>query len=128
MIQNILVQIREAVRNSDYNIAFRNAVNITHLGYYMESKTDVFLGEMLEGIYNDINYALITHDVSDDDKVVLNKGIVKDTNRLVDAYSVMDDAVPKILIDMRYATTVFKKGVDIKYDRYEPHGREYDES
>lgn len=116
----MLTEIKRAIQKGKYNVASRYAVEFIKRAYFLQLKKDVFLGEVLEAIYVQINQEINTHAISNEDKSVLNKLMVSNLDELMNAYATNSD-VYGALINMRYNATVFQYTTAIKYD-YQSRG------
>ena len=119
VLMSILTDIQSAIQAETYAVAARHASSLINLAYHLQSKKDVFLGDVLESICMQIHDALTTHEVTDHDKGPLHDILVDQMSKLMTAYTGNNKNVYGELIDMRYAATTFLHLVDIKYD-YKP--------
>ena len=110
-----LFRVKSAIQEGKYLVASRLATDIIRLSYHLESKTELFLGEVLEGIYLQIHQGFEMYEIPDADKNDLNAKMIKHIDRLLVAYSTQND-LWDILVDIRYDVTVFQFTVSVKYE------------
>ena len=109
-----LSNIKLAVQDGKYQAASRLATDFIKLAYNLESKTDLFVGEVLEGVCLQINHELHMYEIPDEDKNKLNENMIKHMDNLQIAYDTQDSLL-SILVDLRNYTTVFQFTSDVKY-------------
>lgn len=109
-----LSNIKLAVQDGKYLTAGRLATDFIKLAYNLESKTELFVGEVLEGVCLQIGHELRTHEIPDEDKNKLNENMIKHMDNLQIAYNTQD-GLWSILVDLRNYTTVFQFTSDVKY-------------
>ena len=109
-----LSNIKLAVQDGKYQAASRLATDFIKLAYNLESKTDLFVGEVLEGVCLQINHELHMYEIPDEDKNKLNENMIKHMDNLQIAYDTQDSLL-SILVDLRNYTTVFQFTSNVKY-------------
>ena len=109
---DIFTGIKQAVQSGKYNVAARYAEDFIKMAYYLQSKRDMVLGKVLEGIYVQIHREMVTHAISDKDMVALHKLMMRDMEDLMSAYTANGD-VYKVLNNMHYNATAFQHATAI---------------
>ena len=100
-----LSNINLAMQDGNYFSAIRLAANLIKLSYNLESKTELFLGEMLESVFIQIHHELKMHKIPDADVNALNEKMNLHMTNLMAAYDTQNGLFD-VLIDMRNDATV----------------------
>lgn len=103
----ILSAIKPLVQVGKYEAAGRTATDFIKMAYYRESKEDVFLGEVLEGICLQIASDLESYEISNEDRKKLTASIVKHLDAIITNYA-KGASTHDMLVDIRYDTTIFQ--------------------
>ena len=103
----ILVAIRPLVQTEKYDVAGRTATDFIKTAYYLESKEDVFLGEVLETVYLQVGVELKTHKIPDEARERLTATLVKYLDTIITNHA-EGIVTHDVLVNMRYDTTVFQ--------------------
>ena len=110
-----LSNINLAMQDGNYFSAIRLAANLIKLSYNLESKTELFLGEMLESVFIQIHHELKMHKIPDADVNALNEKMNLHMTNLMAAYDTQNGLFD-VLIDMRNDATVFQFTVSTQYE------------
>ena len=119
-----LADVRTAVRQDNYLSAARACTDFIKLSYHLDCKPELFLGEVLEGVYGQIGRELDFYIVPEKDKKELKDTMTKHMDNLLAAYDAQKDLCG-ILTDIRHAATVFQFESTLKYKMSQRvrHGR-----
>ena len=109
-----LSNIKLAVQNGKYYVAARLATDLIKLAFQLESKTELFMGEVMEAVYLEIHHELDTYEIPDADKKELNENMIGYVDKLMVAYDKQDDLLD-VLVDLRNDATIFQFTSGIKY-------------
>lgn len=115
----IFEAIRSSIEAGRYHGAGVHAADFITLAYRLQSKTDLFVGEVLEAAYIQIHHATRAHAVPDKDKTILNELMLRELDTLIRAYN-DGDGLYEALAEIRYDATAFQHSVIDMYDRVEP--------
>ena len=115
-----LSNINLAAQDGKYRTAARLATNLIKLSYNLESKTELFLGEMLEGVFIQIHQELEMREIPDADKNDLNVKMNRHMTNLLTAYDTQNDLYD-VLVDMRNDTTIFQFNASAQYKMRKPN-------
>ena len=110
-----LSNINLAMQDGNYFSAIRLAANLIKLSYNLESKTELFLGEMLESVFIQIHHELKMHKIPDADVNALNEKMNLHMTNLMAAYDTQNGLFD-VLIDMRNDATVFQFTASTQYE------------
>ena len=114
-----LSNINLAAQDGKYWNAARSATNLIKLSYNLESKTELFLGEMLEGVFIQIHQELKMYKIPDKDKNDLNEKMNRHMTNLLAAYDTQND-LHGVLVDMRNDATIFQFIASMQYEIRKP--------
>ena len=103
-----------AIERGQYHIAASSAGHLTRLAHSLESVDDVFVGEVLSGVCQHIDYVLRTYLVDDDEADSIHTQIRGQMVELAAAYVKQQD-VSNILQRMRYVATRFVLDAEQRY-------------
>ena len=115
-----LSNINLAAQDGKYRTAAKLATNLIKLSYNLESKTELFLGELLESVFIQIDQGLEMHEIPDEDKKDLHKKMNQHMTNLLAAYDTQNDLYD-VLVDMRNDVTIFQFTVSAQYKMRVPN-------
>ena len=115
-----LLNINQTAQDGKYRSAARLATNFIKLAYNLESKTEVFVGEVLEAIYVEIDYELETYEVPSTVKNDLKKKLGQHMAKILVAYDTQGDLYG-VLVDMRNDATTFQFTVPLQHKMRKPN-------
>lgn len=93
-----------------------NATDLINMAYHLQSKEDLFLGEVLEAIYLQIHQTITSYRIPDDHKAAIDKAMESGLDDLIRAHTTKGD-INGMLVDMRYNATTFQHTAANKYDQ-----------
>ena len=114
-----LSNINLAAQDGKYRTATRLATNLIKLSYNLESKTELFLGELLESVFIQIYQELEMYEIPDADKKDLNEKMNRHMTNLLAAYDTQNDLC-SVLVDMRNDATIFQFTASTQYKMRKP--------
>lgn len=107
VLDKILSAIKPLVQAGKYEAAGRTATDFIKMAYYVESKEDVFLGEVLESVCLQIAEDLERYNISNEDRKKLTATIVKHLDVITTSYA-KGATTHDMLVDIRYDATIFQ--------------------
>ena len=106
-LDNILAAIKPLVKAGKYEAAGRAATDFIKTAYYLKSKEDVLVGEVLESIYLQVDAELRTYKIPNEARERLTADLIEYLDTIIINYA-KGIATHDVLVDMRYYTTVFQ--------------------
>ena len=107
VLGKILSEIKPLVQAGKYEAAGRTATDFIKTAYYLESKEDVFLGEVLEGVCLQLAEDLGNNEISEEARKKLTVSIVKHLDVIIARYASGVDT-HDMLVAIRYDATTFQ--------------------
>lgn len=107
VLGKILSAIKPLVQAGKYEAAGRTATDFIKMAYYLESKEDVFLGEVLEGVCLQLAEDLEAYEISKEDRETLTTSIAKHLDIITASYA-KGVTTHDMLVDIRYDATIFQ--------------------
>lgn len=114
-----LSNINLVAQNGKYHTAAKLATNFIKLSYNLESKKELFLGELLESVFTQISQEFEMREIPDIDKENLSKKINQHMTNLLTAYDTQNDLCD-VLVDMRNDATIFQFTASTQYNIRKP--------
>lgn len=116
----MLTDVRRATEKGKYDLAGRHAGEFISKSYFLELQEDLFLGEVLESIYEQLSGEMDMHEkISEEDMIALNQQMVRNLDKLINACTGHGGSVYEALINLRYDATTIQRIIDVKYN-YKP--------
>ena len=113
-LKTALGRVRAAVQQGKYLTAASASTDFIKLSYHLECKPELFLGEVLENVYLQINHELELYSIPKQSQSDMKEKMTKHLDNLLAAYDRQEDLYG-ILVDIRYEATVFQFEVALKH-------------
>ena len=103
---DMLGEIHNAVLEGRYTNASNSSADMINLAYNLECVDEVFIAEVLEGIFMQMEYVMKEYDITNEERLAISSKVAKAMEGIIEAYGNKQD-ICSILKKIRYdATTI----------------------
>lgn len=101
-----LENISNLVKEEEYASCFNAARNLTNFSWTMELKDEVFISEILEALFNEMNLLIRHYKIPQEKREDLKKELISGMKKLILIYAEKNsDTLYNCLKDLRYSAT-----------------------